>query len=331
MSGTVSTPGSNKEKACRENTCCSQCKHDMADDCLFPYLMGVWYGSNRAAITGLCRKLSRKLWLNITLFIIRRDNLFTCNYLNKKWSKSAFRLPLASSAERVQSIRPAYCGKVGNKTSRSIMDAPTEIWHTQIDIAEDPDSRLECSICFTKYDNIFKTPKLLQCSHTLCLECVARLVAALPPEKQAEDVLCPFCRQPTHIPDDGAPALQTSQELLSTLPAHLQHEEPVWIEGNKLCYKKPPETNPDQHDLCICVDIGLSKKDSPTEPRQRRGCFRGCSDWKRLLLIAFIVAVLFCILLWPVECILKTGSLRCTSEPVPTRIPVVPAVVTHGV
>ncbi|KAG8434445.1 hypothetical protein GDO86_012713 [Hymenochirus boettgeri] len=196
-----------------------------------------------------------------------------------------------------------------------------EIWHTQVDTVEDTDSRLECSICFTKYDNIFKTPKLLLCSHTLCLECVARLVAALPPEKQAEDVLCPFCRQPTHIPDGGVPALQTSQELLSNLPAHLQNEESVWIEGNKLCYKQQPETNSNQKDFCICVDIGLSKKDNPVGYRQRRGLFSGCSDWKRLLLIAFIILILFCILLWPIECVLKTGSMRCSSEPEPTKQP----------
>ncbi|XP_053308420.1 RING finger protein 223 [Spea bombifrons] len=215
------------------------------------------------------------------------------------------------------------------------MDAPTEIWHTQVEVEEEADSTLECSICFTRYDNIFKTPKVLQCSHTFCLECVARLVAALPPESQTDKVLCPFCRQPTPIPQEGAPALQTSQELLANLPAHLQHEEAVWIEGNKLCYKHHPDSNSDssQSDLCICVDIGLSKKDTPSVERRQtglRGFCCGCSDWKRLLLIVFMIIVLFCILLWPVQCILKTGNLRCTNDFVPNKQPSPTFPVTNG-
>ncbi|KAM4703202.1 RING finger protein 223 [Rhinophrynus dorsalis] len=214
------------------------------------------------------------------------------------------------------------------------MDTPNEIWHTQVEPAEEPDTTLECSICFTRYDNIFKTPKLLQCSHTFCLECVARLVAALPPEKQTNNVVCPFCRQSTPIPEEGVPALRTSQELLSHLPADLQHEEPVWIEGSKLCYKQHPESSSSQSDLCICVDIGLSKKDSPTEtsqPTGLRGLCCGCSDWKRLLLITFLVLIIFCILLWPVQCILKTGNLRCVSEAEPTKMPFSSHLVTNGV
>ncbi|KAM4652301.1 RING finger protein 223 [Discoglossus pictus] len=210
------------------------------------------------------------------------------------------------------------------------MDPPTEVWHTQVEVEEDAESRPECSICFTSYDNIFKTPKLLECSHTFCLECVARLVAALPPEKRTENVICPFCRQPTAIPEEGAPALKTSQELLSNLPVHLQNEQPVWIEGNKLCYKQLSDAS--QTDLCICVDIGLTKKDPPSVPSHRSGlrgfCCR-CNDWKRLILIAFMVILLFCILLWPVQCILKTGNLRCTVESSPTKLPLATLLVTH--
>ncbi|XP_075047653.1 RING finger protein 223 [Mixophyes fleayi] len=213
------------------------------------------------------------------------------------------------------------------------MDAVTEVWHTQVEPEEGADNRPECSICFNSYDNIFKTPKVLQCSHTFCLECVARLVASLPPENKHDKVLCPFCRQPTPIPENGVPALQTSQELLSNLPSHLQHGEPVWIEGDKLCYKQDPQSNSSNSDLCICVDIGLSKKESPPEPpprtRLQRYCC-GCSDWKRLLVIIFMVVILFCILLWPVQCILKTGNLRCTTESAPTKMPHSALLLTPG-
>ncbi|XP_063797954.1 RING finger protein 223 [Pseudophryne corroboree] len=211
------------------------------------------------------------------------------------------------------------------------MDAAPDVWHTQVEPEEGVDNRPECSICFTSYDNIFKTPKVLHCSHTFCLECVARLVASLPPESKHDKVLCPLCRQPTAIPENGVPELQTSQELLSNLPSHLQHEETVWIEGNKLCYKQDSQSNSSNQSVCICVDIGMSKKDTSPEPvprsRFQRFCC-GCSDWKRLLLIAFMVVILFCILLWPVQCILKTGNLRCTTETSPTKVPLSSLMVT---
>nr|XP_033778740.1 RING finger protein 223 [Geotrypetes seraphini] len=212
--------------------------------------------------------------------------------------------------------------------------ASSEVWHTgavPIDLqrVDSKDAQPECSICFTTYDNVFKTPKRLQCSHTFCLECVARLVAALPPDQASDQVPCPFCRQPTSIPEQGVPALQTSQEMLSTLPTHLQQEEPVWIEGNKLCYKQISTSDPSIDEMCICLDIGLSKADTPippAEPRRTglRGFCCGCSDWKRILLIALMLLILFCILLWPVQCVLKTGNLRCFSAPTPTTSPPVP-------
>ncbi|KAM3921400.1 RING finger protein 223 [Leptodactylus fuscus] len=213
------------------------------------------------------------------------------------------------------------------------MESVPEVWHTQMEPEDNVDNRPECSICFTSYDNIFKTPKVLQCSHTFCLECVARLVASLPPETQHDKVMCPFCRQPTQIPQQGVPGLQTSKEMLSILPPHLQHEEAVWIEGTKLCYKQEPQAENSQADTCICVDIGLTKKEEPPVPSPRSGFHRlccGCSDWKRLLLIALMVIILFCILLWPVQCILKTGNLRCTSETTPTKLPISAVHVTHS-
>ncbi|XP_069097210.1 RING finger protein 223 [Pleurodeles waltl] len=223
------------------------------------------------------------------------------------------------------------------------MDSSVIVWHTQVvDVPELPtedvergESMLECSICFSSYDNIFKTPKRLQCSHTVCLECVARLVASQAAGKSDTLVPCPFCRQPTPIPEQGAPALQTSQETLSILPAHLQHEEPVWIEGTKLCYKQPSNSDSNSPDTCICVDIGMTKVVAAVPPTEQRTGMRSycrCSDWKRILLIALMLLILFCILLWPVQCVLKTGNLRCSSTVVPTPNPLNSMYVsgTHG-
>ncbi|XP_006886015.1 PREDICTED: RING finger protein 223 [Elephantulus edwardii] len=184
-------------------------------------------------------------------------------------------------------------------------------------------SPLECSICFSGYDNIFKTPKELSCTHVFCLECLARLAAAQPMGRPgSEAVPCPFCRQPTTVPPAGAPALRTSRQLLSKMPAHLRREEPVWLEGTKLCCR-PPSSNSSLD--FVCVDVGLSKPAQavpppiPPEPLGRRGrlarCWARCKDWRRMALVSTLLLVLFCLVLWPVQCALKTGSLRCLSRP----------------
>ncbi|XP_025862876.1 RING finger protein 223 [Vulpes vulpes] len=187
-------------------------------------------------------------------------------------------------------------------------------------------SPLECSICFSGYDNIFKTPKELSCTHVFCLECLARLAAAQPTGRPGgEAVPCPFCRQPTAVPAAGAPALRTSHQLQARMPAHLRREEPVWLEGTKLCCCLPPSVPGLGEPGFVCVDVGLSKPAEPTAPTptpgpaRRQGClarcWARCRDWRRVALVTALLLVLFCVVLWPVQCALKTGNLHCLPRP----------------
>ncbi|KAK2497100.1 hypothetical protein MC885_006203, partial [Smutsia gigantea] len=192
-------------------------------------------------------------------------------------------------------------------------------------------SPLECSICFSGYDNIFKTPKELSCSHVFCLECLARLAAAQPTgQPGGEAVPCPFCRQPTAVPAAGAPALRTSRQLQAKMPGHLRQEELVWLEGTRLCCRPPPSASGLPTPGFVCVDVGLSKPTEPAVPTPAPGpvhhqgrlarCWARCGDWRRMALITALLLVLFCVVLWPVQCALKTGTLRC--------LPRAPAAVT---
>ncbi|CAN8198746.1 unnamed protein product [Coccothraustes coccothraustes] len=175
-----------------------------------------------------------------------------------------------------------------------------------------PASPVECSICFNAYDNTFKTPKLLQCSHVFCLECVARLSAAL---GAGQELLpCPFCRQPTDLPSQGAPGLRTSRELLATLPPEQQHERELWMDGTKLCCRRA-SADAENPESCVSVDVGPSKAESaeaaPGGLAGRLSRCELCDDWKRVVLLSALLIILFCIILWPVQCALKTGNLRC--------------------
>lgn len=63
------------------------------------------------------------------------------------------------------------------------------------------ESFLTCSTCLCVFDNNEHTPKLLSCSHTVCRDCLERIV-----EAQVHDtgtIRCPICREIITIPRGG--------------------------------------------------------------------------------------------------------------------------------
>uniref|UniRef100_A0A3P9L4V4 RING-type domain-containing protein n=1 Tax=Oryzias latipes TaxID=8090 RepID=A0A3P9L4V4_ORYLA len=93
---------------------------------------------------------------------------------------------------------------------------------------------LECSICFTQFNNVFRCPKMLHCKHTFCLECLARINV-----KSAEPnaIQCPLCRGLTTLPTLGLPKLATDSDVLSYLPAAMQR---VYTEESCFCDVSEP-------------------------------------------------------------------------------------------
>lgn len=221
------------------------------------------------------------------------------------------------------------------------MEQPQQVWHIQfapqevhrelqkkVSLGNQP----ECSICYNTYDNVFKTPKQLECTHTFCLECLSRLMAVSLTDHDGNGgstrLSCPFCRHPTMLPEEGPPALTTSREVLCKLPSHQQKEEPVWLEGHKLCYKSSgPSAGSAAPDsptaFCICIDIGASKTvDPPIQTRQRTNGLTGrLTDWKRMVVFIVLMMLLVVVVLWPLQCIFTTGSMRCEKESVNPTTP----------
>ncbi|KAF7239320.1 hypothetical protein EYD10_13964 [Varanus komodoensis] len=219
--------------------------------------------------------------------------------------------------------RPAVCSPLGSPVG-SPGDGKARLGS--------PTSPIECSICFNTYDNLFKTPKVLQCQHTFCLECLARLTAALPPARAEDQLPCPFCRQLTDIPLEGPPGLQTSTDLLATLPPEFQREKMLWMEGTRLCCRQ--SSDPESAEEHLSIDVAPSKPEVPPTPTEgfmgRLARCDVCDDWKRVLLLSVLIIILFCIILWPVQCALKTGNLRCFSRTftvnyAPPHLPTSPA------
>ncbi|XP_016109588.1 RING finger protein 223-like [Sinocyclocheilus grahami] len=203
--------------------------------------------------------------------------------------------PEVSTASRTNSMRHQHMTQVASG------DDQDNAW----------DAGPECSICFCAYDNTFKTPKLLECTHTFCLECLSRFVA-ISPEQEGNQITCPLCRQPTSVPEHGTPDLATSQEVLGQLPGDQQQLENVFLDGQRLCYSNPTIPN------CICIDIGEHKPEETQRREERReGCgyrllrFLGFyGNWKRLMLFIIVLLVIFLVILWPLQCFTMSECFR---------------------
>ena len=73
------------------------------------------------------------------------------------------------------------------------------------------EEQLRCTICLDTYTN----PKVLQCDHVYCRECIRQLLLRnLPGERS---LTCPNCRQDTPVPENGVQGLKPALQINSLL------------------------------------------------------------------------------------------------------------------
>jgi len=77
-----------------------------------------------------------------------------------------------------------------------------------IDYEDFNESFLTCGTCLCMYDGGDHTPKLMPCSHTVCLHCLDRIVATF--ARDTGQFRCPICRELITIPRGGVVALPPS-------------------------------------------------------------------------------------------------------------------------
>ncbi|XP_030227450.1 E3 ubiquitin-protein ligase RNF183 [Gadus morhua] len=89
----------------------------------------------------------------------------------------------------------------------------------------------ECVVCFCSYDNVFKTPKLLACGHTFCLECLARINVS---SEVLTSLTCPVCRETTRLPHGSdLPQLGNNLDVFRRLPPNMQKALSVRFKRSK--------------------------------------------------------------------------------------------------
>ena len=77
---------------------------------------------------------------------------------------------------------------------------------------------IECPICCTR----FTDPKILDCLHCFCLNCLEELVEKQDPK--TDNIVCPVCRQETAVPDKGLSSLANCF-FLSSLVDEVNRQE----------------------------------------------------------------------------------------------------------
>lgn len=117
-------------------------------------------------------------------------------------------------------------------------------------------STLECPVCYLAYNNVFNTPLLLPCSHTFCLECLARLCAFLNPN---QTFCCPLCRESIPLPREWISSLPVNMEVIQQFPPWMQELEEVWMDGFRLCWLKRLPGDSKEEDVRILVTMDLYK------------------------------------------------------------------------
>ncbi|XP_076854631.1 RING finger protein 225 [Brachyhypopomus gauderio] len=128
---------------------------------------------------------------------------------------------------------------------------------------------LECAVCFSPFNNVFNTPKMLQCHHTFCLECLARINVV---STQPDSVQCPLCRAFTSLPSLGLPKLDTDPTVLSCLPEPMQYVYSIRFSRDraKLQVKRVPSAAPPCLDETRrSLDLG-APADTIQEEEERR-------------------------------------------------------------
>lgn len=163
-------------------------------------------------------------------------------------------------ARQAQNVKPKFSQRERNSKEdmlkrekpakvRRSRSTDSESDRRKVKAPEDDVEETECAVCFCSYDNIFKTPKLLACGHTFCLECLARINVTSP---ELKTLCCPVCRELTDLPHgQDLPRLGNNQDIIGKLPPDMQRALSIRFKRSKgkLLLKNPPPTSPTKSNI----------------------------------------------------------------------------------
>uniref|UniRef100_A0AAY4DBL9 Ring finger protein 228 n=2 Tax=Denticeps clupeoides TaxID=299321 RepID=A0AAY4DBL9_9TELE len=170
-----------------------------------------------------------------------------------------------------------------------------------------PYEEYECKICYNYFDLDRRAPKILECLHTFCQECLHALHLR---EERPWRVTCPVCRHRTPVPDYRIRNLPNNTKVTENFP--------VYIDSDPLPQDALPATPPPLHPALVAIrreDASATtsasasqatvtpsstvsaattlSRDSVSSAGGRYGGETCCHDCKRLALTTGCVCVIF--------------------------------------
>ncbi|KAM6949066.1 uncharacterized protein FYW47_015435 [Aplochiton taeniatus] len=79
-------------------------------------------------------------------------------------------------------------------------------------------TEVECPICYQEYNQYNKCPRMLECLHVFCTECLQRIQLCPCDPHCPPAISCPLCRHPTPLEMGDALSLPCNSRILAQLP-----------------------------------------------------------------------------------------------------------------
>ncbi|KAM6127604.1 RING finger protein 228 [Phoenicopterus ruber ruber] len=161
----------------------------------------------------------------------------------------------------------------------------------------------ECKICYNYFDLERRAPKLLECLHTFCQECLSQLhlrAAQQPPAASAAEpgpgpgrsaggsLACPLCRHRTALPDHRVHGLPVNTKLAASCPPQLRARDPLPQDSLP---PLPPRRPPRAREAAAALAPSPPAPAGRAGPRSSGGGYESCQSCKRAALSAGCVCV----------------------------------------
>ncbi|CAG6008017.1 unnamed protein product [Menidia menidia] len=144
-----------------------------------------------------------------------------------------------------------------------------------------PYEEYECKICYNYFDLDRRAPKILECLHTFCEECLRTLHLR---EERPWRVSCPVCRHRTPVPDYRVRNLPNNTKVTEDFP--------LYIDSDPLPQDALPPHPPPLHPALATPSTPVSA--ATTLSRDSAAARRDpCQSCKRVALTTGCVCVIF--------------------------------------
>ncbi|XP_072330639.1 RING finger protein 228 [Scyliorhinus torazame] len=165
--------------------------------------------------------------------------------------------------------------------------------------ATTPYEEYECKICYNYFDLDRRAPKMLECLHTFCEECLTTLHVR---EERPWRIACPICRHRTAVPDYRIHNLPNNTKVTEAFPLYVgadplpQDVLPPAPQPQRPQVPRHQQPQPPSRPGAAALPAQLAAPSATAGSRQSPGPsapYESCQNCKRAALTAGCVCVVF--------------------------------------